>query len=170
MKGGSLPGIVSRISGGFPPLPEAPAPFEAVMAQMPKRCSVPGDEKFQSRLVASDLVCARPGQQVALCPLAFPIPAILAGKRPDRVRSGLGRPIFFNEPRRYLRADRLGDRGCVFAAQPKGLQTVAASAIAGEIVSFEQLQRRMSGASDQMQSPTADRNSPAASVGCSGNI
>lgn len=99
-----------------------PSPFEAVVGQLSERDSVPGNEKLQCRLVAGDFVGVGSRQKIAFCPLPFPIPAVIANERSNRVRGGLRRSKLHDDTRSHLCSHRPGYRTRVLATQTEGFQ------------------------------------------------
>jgi hypothetical protein len=95
------------------------------MGQTTHELPVPGDQKIERSLVHGRHAAGF-GKQEAFGALPLPIPFILARKRPNGVRSRLGRAVFRHQPRGNLRAHLGGDGAGVLASQPKRFEKALA--------------------------------------------
>ena len=85
MKAGSLPGAVSRTSGGPPFFADFHRHSKPSWVRRPSGVPCQATRKSSAALLAGDLVPFRPAEQIALSAFSFPVPAIFTGKCPDRV-------------------------------------------------------------------------------------
>ena len=127
MKGGSLPGVVWRMSGGPLPGDGVHRHSKPSWVSVPDGRAVPRDNQVKSGFVARARN-GRAAEQEALGRFPLPVPLVLAGEGPDGIGGALRIAVLFDQARGDRFAHRFVDRGRMLAAQAERFEEPLADA------------------------------------------